>query len=221
MGGPMPAGPPMGAPRPPKKGPPVALLVGGGCGLFAVLGVIVLVIAIVASGGDDSPTASSDDGGSSSPSSGSSPSKSDVMVGARFKRIPSTNIEVPIPPGWKEDKRSLYTFALSADGDAMLAFTTVSSYGEFSGRLQHAERVFRITDCKMDEATRVRIGPNKLRSRLKEGDCTFNGVRARLATVLVESGRRAHPLVIYAVDKKASEVTRVQAQQTIARMRTR
>ena len=143
------------------------------------------------------------------------------MVGATYKRIPSTNVEVPVPPGWREDRKSLYSFALSGDGDAMLAFTTVSSIGEFNGRIQHAEKVFRITDCSMEPATRVRIGPNQLRSRLKEGDCTFNGVRARVATVLVEAGRSAHPLVLYAVDKKASSKTTKQAVQTIARMRTR
>lgn len=218
--------PPVGPARPaqPKKGPPVALFAGIGCGLFAVLAVIALVIGVAVGGDDDDTTASSsDDDGSSSSSSGDDKPEDtgDVMVGARFKRIPSTNIEVPIPPGWREDKRSLYTFALSDDGDALLAFTTVSSLGEFNGRLQHAERVFQIEGCAMEPATRIRIGPNKLRSRLKEGDCTFNGVRARVATVLVESGRRALPLVIYAVDKKASARTTKQAQQTIAGMRKR
>jgi hypothetical protein len=47
----------------------------------------------------------------------------------------------------------------------------------------------------------------------------FNGVQAKVATVLVEAGRSAHPLVIYAVDAKASDRTEKQAQQTIARMR--
>ena len=42
-----------------------------------------------------------------------------------------------------------------------------------------------------------------------------------VATVLVETGRSAHPLVLYAVDKKAAKRTTRQAQQTIARMRTR
>lgn len=218
--------PPMGpGPRPaqPKKGPPVALFAGIGCGLFAVLAVIALVIGVAVGGDDDSSTASNDDGGSTTSSSGDDKPEDtgDVMIGATFKRIPSTNVEVPVPPGWREDKRSLYTFALSNDGDALLAFTTVSSLGEFNGRLQHAERVFQIEGCSMEPATRIKIGPNALRSRLKEGDCTFNGVRARVATVLVETGRRALPLVIYAVDKKASARTTKQAQQTIARMRKR
>lgn len=202
----------------------MALLAGAGCGLFAVLAVIALVIGVVV-GGDDNDTSasSSDDGGSPSSSSGDDKpaDTGDVMIGATYKRIPSTNVEVPVPPGWREDKRSLYSFALSNDGDALLAFTTVSSLGEFNGRIQHAERVFQIENCNMEPATRIRIGPNNLRSRLKEGDCTFNGIRARVATVLVESGRRALPLVIYAVDKKASARTTKQAQQTIAGMRTR
>ncbi|MBW2526253.1 MAG: hypothetical protein JRI23_18880 [Deltaproteobacteria bacterium] len=220
-----------GAPayHPPKKsGAPVALLVGGGCGLIAILGVIVLVIGVVlvgAGGSDDSgargsgPTPVADDssGGDAKPTG----TEEDVMKGAVYKRVPSTNVEVPVPPGWGEDKRSLYTFALSDDGDALLAFTTVSSIGEFNGRLQHAEKVFRITNCDMEDAKRVRIGPDNLRARLKAGDCTFNGVRARVATVLVESGRSAHPLVLYAVDKKASDKTTRQAAETIARMRTR
>ncbi|MCA9618680.1 MAG: hypothetical protein KC731_06655, partial [Myxococcales bacterium] len=217
-------GPPPGAPAAKKGGPPVALLVGGGCGLLAVIGVIVLVLA-VALGGDDKedpkPTASGDDTSGIDTSSSGSDDGGDVMVGANYKRIPSTNVEVPVPPGWREDRRSLYTFALSDDGNALLAFTTVSSIGEFNGRLQHATRVFRIESCNMGDAERVRIGPNQLRSRLREGDCIFNGVPAHVATVLVESGRRAHPLVIYAVDKKASKRTEKQAQQTIARMRTR
>lgn len=236
MGGPpgMPGAPGyQAAPHPPRKsGPPVALLVGGGCGVIAVLGVIFLVIAVVVLGGSDARADSDSPGGTEQPvteessSSGDSkPSGSedvgDVMAGAVYKRIPSTNVEIPVPPGWGEDRRSLYSFALSGDGDALLAFTTVSSIGEFQGRLQHAEKVFRITDCSMEPATRVRIGPDKLRSRLKEGDCTFSGVRAHVATVLVESGRSAHPLVLYAVDKKASAKTTKQAQQTIARMRTR
>ena len=71
----------------------------------------------------------------------------------------------------------------------------------------------------MGEPVRVRIGPNQLRSRLREGECVFNGVDAHVATVLVESGRQAHPMVIYAVDKRASAVTAEQAKQTILRMR--
>ena len=112
------------------------------------------------------------------------------MDGAVFKGIPSTNVEVPVPPGWREGQKSLYTFAASGDGDAVLAFTTVSSVGEFAGRLQHATREFNITNCSMKDAERVRIGPNQLRGRLKEGDCSFNNVPAHVAVVLVESRLR-------------------------------
>jgi hypothetical protein len=207
-----------------KKGPPVALLVGGGCGLFAVLGVIVLVIAVVAGG--SSASASDTDGDETTASDGdSTPTPTDdvgdAMDGAVFKRIPSTDVEVPVPPGWREDRKSLYSFAISGDDKALLAFTTVSSLGEFAGRTQHAVKAFRITDCNMQDAQRVRIGPNGLRARLKEGDCTFNGVRAHVATVLVEAGRSALPFVIYAVDKTAPKRTETQALQTIARMRLR
>jgi len=219
-------GPPMGAPHyAPKKGPPIALFVGAGCGLFAVIGVIVLVVLVLvarspsASADDtDSPRPSSDDDGQPSPQK--EEPEADPMDGAVFKGIPDTNVEVPVPPGWREDRKSLYSFALSDDGDAVLAFTTVSSLGEFTGRLQHATAVFNIQNCTMKDAERVRLGPNDLRARLREGDCTFNGVPAHVAVVLVESGN-ALPLVIYAVDQKASKHTTTQAQQTILRMRLR
>ena len=219
MGGPG-AGPPQK-----KGGPPVALLVGGGCGLLAVIGVILLLVLVVFSGDDDS-TASTDDDSSSSSGKDDSDDDDDggggdPMAGSVFKRIPSTNVEVPVPPGWREDKRSLYTFAIAGDGNALLAFTTVSSLGEWAGRTQHAVKVFRITNCNMEPATRVRLGPNKLRARLKEGKCKFNGVPSQVATVLVETGRRAHPFIIYAVDNRASKRTQKQAIQTIARMRKR
>ncbi|RLB61026.1 MAG: hypothetical protein DRI90_12335 [Deltaproteobacteria bacterium] len=206
---------------------------GGGCGLFAVIGVVLLVILLVTTGGsastgddddddnDDNDSQSSSDDDDDDGASKEENTGGDVMAGAVYKRIPSTNVEVPVPPGWRESRRSLYTFALSNDGNALLAFTTVSSYGEFNGRLQHATKVFRITGCSMGPSERVRVGPNQLRSRLKEGECTFNGVRAHVATVLVESGRRAHPLVIYAVDNKASERTAAQAKKTISQMRKR
>jgi hypothetical protein len=215
----------MGAPAfqqspPPKKGPPVALLVGGGCGLLAIIGVILLVVLVIggaAATADATPTP----GGPLSPGEPSQPSDvPDAMDGAVFKGIPSTNVEVPVPAGWREGRKSLYTFAVAGDGDAVLAFTTVSSSGEFAGRIQHATREFDISSCNMKDAERVTIGPNKLRGRLKEGECTFNNVPSHLAVVLVESGN-AMPLVIYAVDLKASRRTTVQAQQTIARMRSR
>jgi hypothetical protein len=222
MGGP-PMGPPgyRHAPAQPKKGPPIALLVGGGCGLFAVLGVVFLLLLVVAGGAAasraDEPSPSSTD-----PSEPETPGdEPNAMEGAIFKRIPSTNVDVPVPPGWREAQRSLYTFAASGDGDALLAFTTVSSAGEFAGRIQHATREFSITNCTMKDAERVSIGPNQLRGRLKEGDCTFNNVPAHVAVVLVESGKNALPLVIYAVSLNASRRTTVQAQQTIAGMRTR
>ena len=219
--------PPMGAPAyqpapspPPKKGPPIALLVGGGCGLLAVIGVVlllVLVIGAASASGDDNPKE-----GNSGATTPSTPTDvPDAMNGAVFKGVPQTNVEVPVPPGWREAQRGLYTFALSGDGDAVLAFTTVSSAGEFAGRIQHASREFNITNCNMKDAERVRIGPNQLRGRLKEGDCSFNNVPSHVAVVLVDSQRNALPLVIYAVDLKASRRTTVQAQQTIARMRTR
>jgi hypothetical protein len=229
MGGPPGFGPP---PAAEKSGPPVALLVGGGCGLLAVLGVIVLVIMLVVAGSSsadsDPPTAS---GGNDAPPTSPDPAPNtpqptqgneggpDVMAGAVYKRVPQTDVEVPVPPGWREDSGGLYTFALSGDGDALLAFTTVSSVGEFNGRLQHATSVFRITDCNMGDAQRVNLGPDQLRSRLREGDCMFNGVAAHVATVLVESGSSAFPLVIYAVDKNANKTTETQALQTLVRMR--
>jgi hypothetical protein len=219
-------GPPMGPPgyhhahAAPKKGPPIALLVGGGCGVFAVLGVVLLLFLVVA--GAAASTADAPPPSSTDPSEPETPGdEPNAMEGAIFKRIPSTNVEVPVPPGWREAQRSLYSFALSGDGDAVLAFTTVSSAGEFAGRIQHATREFSITNCTMKDAERVSIGPNQLRGRLKEGDCTFNNVPAHVAVVLVESGKNALPLVIYAVSLGASRRTTVQAQQTIAGMRAR
>jgi hypothetical protein len=103
----------------------------------------------------------------------------------------------------------------------MLAFTTVSSLGEFTGRLQHATNAFSITNCRMQDAVRVTLGPDQLRARLKEGPCDFNGIPSHVAVVLVETGKNALPLVIYAVDQRASKLTRTQAQQTIVRMRVR
>jgi hypothetical protein len=219
-------GPPMGAPAyppgpPPKKGPPIALLVGGGCGLLAIIGVVLLLVLVIggaaaASAGDETPTPGEPT--PSEPSEGND--VPDAMDGAVYKGIPSTNVEVPVPAGWREGRKSLYTFAIAGDGDAVLAFTTVSSAGEFAGRIQHATREFDISNCNMKDAERVTIGPNRLRGRLKEGQCTFNNVPSTLAVVLIESGS-AMPLVIYAVDLKASRRTTVQAQQTIARMRSR
>jgi len=220
-------GPPMGPPgyqpvQAPRKGPPVALLVGGGCGLLAVIGVVLLLVLLVvgsaSAGGSSSPPPSSP-GAGQQPTSGAD--VGDAMDGAVYKGIPSTNVEVPVPPGWREDRKSLYTFALSGDGDAVLAFTTVSSVGEFNGRIQHASSVFNITSCNMQDAQRVTLGPNQLRARLKEGDCSFNNIPSHVAVVLVETGQNALPLVIYAVDQKASKRTVTQAQQTIARMRSR
>lgn len=222
MGGPPMGGPPMAAPGgpAPKKGPPIALLVGGGCGLIAIIGVILLVVLVIGAAGAaaDAPTTPTDP---SVPSQPSEPSDvPDAMDGAVFKGIPSTNVEVPVPAGWREGRKSLYTFAVAGDGDAVLAFTTVSSAGEFAGRIQHATREFDISNCNMKDAERVTIGPNRLRGRLKEGECTFNSVPSHLAVVLIESGT-AMPLVFYAVDQKASRRTTVQAQQIIARMRSR
>ncbi len=211
----------MGAPK--KSGPPVALLVGGGCGALAVLGVIILVIVLVAGGGgDDEPVAEKpdDDSSSSSGDSGDSgDSGGDVMAGSVYKRVPSTNVAVPVPPGWREDRRSLYTFALSGDGDALLAFTTVSSYGEWAGRTQHAINVFNVTGCTWKDPIRANIGPNQLRSRIRDGQCSFNGIPAAVSTVLVESGRRAHPFIVYAVANKASDRTTKQAQQCVLQMK--
>lgn len=221
-GGPM-GGPPMGAAyQPPKKGPPTALLVGGGCGLVAVIGVVLLIALVVvgrsSSGGGSSGEPAGDTPVARAPSGDDDPH---AMDGAVYKGIPSTNVEVPIPPGWREDRKSLYSFALSGDGDAVLAFTTVSSIGEFSGRLQHATNAFNITSCSMQDAVRVALGPNRLRARLKEGSCSFNNVPSHVAVVLVETGQNALPLVIYAVDLKAPRRTVTQAQQTIGQMRSR
>ena len=196
MGGPPMGGPPMGPPMTapggpaPKKGPPIALLVGGGCGLVAILGVILLVVLVIgaaSSTADSTPTPTD-------PSVPSQPSDSndvpDAMDGAVFKGIPSTNIEVPVPAGWREGRKSLYTFAVAGDGDAVLAFTTVSSAGEFAGRLQHATREFDISNCNMKDAERVTIGPSHLRGRLKEGECTFNNVPSHLAEKVIEAHRK-------------------------------
>ncbi len=199
----------------------MALLVGGGCGLIAVVGVVLLLIIVVAGA-----AASSDDSTeivatpTPTPNLPKGDGLGDVMQGATYARVRATNVQVPVPPGWTQDRKGLYSFAVSGDDKAMLAFTTVSSIGEFNGRMAHATRTFRIEQCKMLPSARVRIGPNKLRARLKEGKCIFNGVTANVATVLVESGRRAHPLVIYAVSTSASPRTTKQAQLTIARMRT-
>jgi len=213
MGGPM---------QPQKKGPPVALMVGGGCGVLAVVGVIILVVVLaVTRGGDDDD----DQPVAQKPSTPTQPTQgqrpTNPAVGAVYKRIPHTNVSVPIPAGWREDKVSFYTRAIAPTRDAVIAFTTVSSYGEWAGRTQHAFRVFSIRNCSFGAAVRGKLGSSNMRSRLKEGTCTWNGISANVATVLVESGRRAHPLVFYGVAKSASAKVKAQAKHVVLNMRRR
>ena len=225
MGGPM-GGPPMGGPmggpmRPQKKGLPVALMVGGGCGVLAILGVIGLIIVLVVTKGkddDEEPVASPGDTPTEQPRP---QEKTNPGQGAVYKRIPHTNVSVPIPAGWREDKVSFYTRAIAPSRDAVIAFTTVSTYGEWAGRTQHAFRVFSIRNCSFGAAVRGKLGSSKMRSRLKEGTCTWNGISANVATMLVESGRRAHPLVFYGVSKSASAKVKAQAKHVVLNIRRR
>ncbi len=195
------------------------MLIGGGIGCFVLILIIVLV-GVFAGGSDDGD----DDDSSKSGPTTSKPSTStggNVMKGATYKRIPSTRVEVPIPPGWRVAKRGLYSFAISPDKKAMLAFTTVSSRGEFRGRTLHAWRKFKITGCTKGPSKKGGLGPDKMPSSLIDYECNFNGVPSYVSTVLVNAGQRAFPFVIYAVEKSASKRTFKQAKQTVLNMRKR
>ena len=87
------------------------------------------------------------------------------------------------------------------------------------GRSQHAQRTFNITGCSKKPAKKAPIGPNKMPARIIDHECSFNGVPAFVSTVLVKTGQRRLPFVIYAVDKRASKVTTRQAQLTVLGMR--
>ncbi len=146
--------------------------------------------------------------------------KVNVMAGARYKTIPSTKVQVPIPRGWGEKKRGLYAFAYSGDKKALLAFTTVSSLGEYAGRRQHARKVFKITGCTKQKKSVRRIGPDRLKVIKFDAECSFSNTPAFVSQVLVDTGR-PFPFIIYAVDKRAPKKTIEQAQQTILRIRRR
>ncbi len=145
--------------------------------------------------------------------------KVNVMEGAIYKTIPATNVQVPIPRGWRVSKKGLYAFAASPDKKALLAFTTVSSMGEFVGRSQHAQKTFNITECVKKPVKKMPLGPNKLPSRVIDHECKFNGIPAFVSTVLVNNDKRSLPFIIYAVDKRASKKTIRQAQLTVLSMR--
>jgi hypothetical protein len=206
---------------PPKKGgPPLALMVGAGVGCLVFV-IIIVVIAVALRTTGDSDDDDADDSRSSSTKPTRSSSGDDVMKGAVYKRVPSTTVEVPVPAGWVVAKRSLYSFAFSPDKKAMLAFTTVSSRGEFAGRTQHAWRVFKMRNCTKAPKKSLKIGPDKLPALIVDYECQFNGVPSHVSTVLVNAGRRAFPFVIYAVHKSADARTLKQAKQTILSMRKR
>ncbi len=144
-----------------------------------------------------------------------------VIAGAVYKTIPATNVQVPIPRGWRLSKKGLYAFAASPDKKALLAFTTVASKGEFVGRSQHAQKTFDITDCTKKPVKKTKIGPNKLSARIIDHQCKFNGIPAFVSTVLVNTKKRSLPFIIYAVDKRASKKTTRQAQLTVLSMRVK
>ncbi len=144
---------------------------------------------------------------------------SDPMDGASYKRVPSTQVEVPIPPGWVTSKRSLYSVATSPDDKAFIAFTTVSSRGEFVGRIQHVVKTFKVTDYVKGKVTDTPIGPDGLKANIVDATCNFHDVPAHMSSVLVNYGKRRHVFVVYALDKSASKETTVQAQQAVLRMR--
>jgi hypothetical protein len=143
----------------------------------------------------------------------------DPMAGATYKTVPSTKVQVPIPKGWATKKKSLYSVASAPDGKAFLAFTTVSSRGEFVGRIQHVGKTFKITDYKKGKVTKADIGPDKLKAEIIDATCSFNDTAAIMSSVLVDYGKRRHVFVVYALDQSASETTKTQAQQAILRMR--
>lgn len=143
----------------------------------------------------------------------------DPMAGATYKTVPSTSVQVPIPKGWSTKKKSLYSVASAPDGKAFLAFTTVSSRGEFVGRIQHVSKTFKITNYKKGKVTKIDIGPDKLKAEIIDATCRFNDTPAIMSSVLVDYGKRRHVFVVYALDETASDKTKTQAQQAVLRMR--
>jgi len=142
-----------------------------------------------------------------------------VMAGASYKTVPATSIQVPIPEGWATKKHSLYSVAMSPDKKAFVAFTTVSSKGEFVGRIQHAAKTFKVTNYKKTKDVNMKLGPDKLNAFVQDATCSFNNTPGIMSSVLVDTGKRQKVFVVYALDQKASGKTKKQAQGTVLGMR--
>ena len=141
------------------------------------------------------------------------------MDGASFKTVPQTNVQVPVPPGWKTEQVSLYSVASAPDKKAFVAFTTVSSKGEFAGRIQHVVKTFKVTEYKKAKTVENKIGPDKLPASIHDATCKFDGRPAIMSAVLVNTGTPHLVFVVYALAKDAPEKTRKQALATVLLMR--
>jgi len=141
------------------------------------------------------------------------------MAGATYKTVPQTQVQVPIPPGWKTKKVSLYSMAAAPDGKAFVAFTTVSSKGEFVGRIQHVQKTFKVTEYQKKKDVESKIGPDQLPAFIQDATCKFNGHPAIMSSVLINAGSRHLVFVVYALAQNAPDKTKKQALATVLQMR--
>ncbi len=148
------------------------------------------------------------------------PAPANLLQGAVYKRIPTTTLEIPVPKGWNESKKGLYSGLTSPDEKVAIAFTVVTYKSELAGRLQDIERKLGISnEVKTGEKT-TQIGPNKLNALIHDATCTFHGKPGKLSYVIVQQkGRSSVVLVIYASENDAKKIDDETAHAAILNIR--
>lgn len=136
-----------------------------------------------------------------------------------YRRVSNAGVQIPLAQGWKGKQAGLYTLAIAPKGDALLAFTTVGSRGELTGRLVHVQKLFQVNDYKSEGRKEAKLGPDKLPALFADGSCKFGSTPGDMAWVLVDTGARRMVLVIVAGQKNASDQTRKEALSMVYNMR--
>jgi hypothetical protein len=135
-------------------------------------------------------------------------------------QIPDSDLVLDKPAGWQQKRAGDWGVLVPPDDKAILAFVVYTRPNESTARLGQVASVLNTGNIRWQAPKAGTVGAGNFPATIAEGSCTFPSGPGGMAYATVDAGAKKI-LVVYALQKDASEQTRQQAAGIMRTLRRR
>jgi hypothetical protein len=129
---------------------------------------------------------------------------------------PPSGTKFHAPPGWKQLKDEDTMVFVSPDNKAVLAFESYPAGTDPGATIMIVARKLKLDDLDWKGGTKEgKFGKDAIPGRFAEGTCSFKGEQSSYSYATLNPGGPKQILIIYAVQKSASDARKQEAIDTI------